>query len=535
MISRDCSSKLRQLLAVLTGLVIALSLQLSVQGQKKFVDPQTARMCGCTLRKWPLLGDYLEKTFPSLTTIQPETIIPHYVDAGCGTSPRIPDQGVYGEVRYSSLASLDLFIDHDWHDTTFFVKLNGAAYYLNSDANERNNNSYLCYNQTDRTCSALKDEAVMEIEWDTQHYPERFWATAGDSVWMIGRYIWDCAHPDGYHSEIHSPKAIALTRLEPYVFPGDDSPSLTNKTYVYLNGKSGVKNYSFKTVAGVESVVFNGYKDVDVANQVYEFDVPMPKKPAGYSGQPFSRIVDLPYGGPSPELTIASDQQSVRVRYPLALGDKSPDRKYAAIIASGWRAPIRLQNFRKLIVHIERLQIRKSHNVISQSDWKLWLNINGQWTKLEGLPETTTSLPFGLPNIGRLLSTEIPPLTIEKDFRVIVPDTEEARLTIQVSGWVDVYDSLFGAREDILQTLFKLPGGTPQVLSQLSTSQGRIGIFLRQYSRANNFGVGEHNSVQGDFAGELSRQFEQIDGRRSDRDLETTGDFAIAYSIRETP
>jgi len=504
------------------------------QAQKKFVAPETARDCGCTLRKWPLLSDFLQKTAPSLMDLQPETVLPHYVDAGCGTSPRLAQQGAYGEVRFSCVASIDLFIDHDWHDANLFVKLNDDTYYLNSAANERNDNSFLCYNQNDRTCPSIKGEATMEIEWDMQHYPERFWATAGDSVWVTGRYVWDCGHPAGYHTEIHPPKALALTRLEPYIFPGDASPSLTNKTYVFINGKSGMKNYSFKTVEGVESVVFNGYKDAEVANQNYEFDIPLPKKPANYAGEPVVRIIDLPFGGPTPELTITPDRSSVHVRYPLALGDKSPERKFAAIIVSGWRAPVNSQRFSKLIVHVEQVQILKPHNVVSQADWKLWLNVNGQWSKIEGLPETNTALPFGLPNLGRLLSSAIPPLRVDKDFQVIVPDTDEARLTVQVSGWVDIYDKLFGAREDILQSFFNVPAGVPQVFSQLSTREGRIGIFFKQFSRANNFGIGNHNSIQGDFAGELSQQFELVEGKK-DKNAETEGDFAIAYTIRETP
>lgn len=522
--------------------VLFLHMSMAVFSQTRLIDPETARTCGCTLRKWPLLSDFLLKTMPSLATLQPETVLPHYADAGCGNGPHLPPPGVYGEVRYGGLASLDLFIDHDWHDFTFFVKLNGDAYYLNSAANQKNNNSFLCYNQNDKSCLSLKGETLMEIEWDTRHYPERFWASAGDSVWMTGRYIWDCGHPTGYHTEIHPPKAIALTRLEPYVFAGDDSPSLTNRTYIYINGKSGMKNYSFKTVDGVESVIFNGYKDAAVANQDYEFDIPLPARPAGYSGQPVAQVIDLPFGGPRPELAIDPAQRSVRVKYPLKLGDSSPERKFAAVIVAGWRAPITNVKFRKLTVHVEQLQILKPHNVISSSDWKLWLNINGLWTKIEGLPGSDSSVPLNLDrllDLDGLLGKGIPPVRIDKYFDVIVLDTDDARLTIQVSGWVNLYDALFGAREDILRTSLNVPSAIPQVFSQLSTSQGQIGLFFKQFSRTDNFGIGGHNRRQGSYTGELSKGFELIDGTINSGFPksfgETQGDFAIAYTVTETP
>jgi hypothetical protein len=37
----------------------------------------------------------------------------------------------------------------------------------------------------------------------------------------------------GYRTEIHPPNAVAFTRREPVIFPGDQAPSLTNKTYIY--------------------------------------------------------------------------------------------------------------------------------------------------------------------------------------------------------------------------------------------------------------------------------------------------------------
>jgi hypothetical protein len=66
----------------------------------------------------------------------------------------------------------------------------------------------------------------------------------------------------------------------------------------------------------------------------------------------------------------------------------------------------------------------------------------------------------------------------------------------------------------------------------LSTSDGRIGVFFRQFSRADNFGIGRHNQQRGNYLGELSRGHELIDGVRKSYE-ETDGDFALAYTIEE--
>lgn len=509
------------------ALLVTIAATPPISGQSQFVDPQMARQCGCTLRKWPWLDDVVTRTLPSLAMFQPEVFLPHFVDAGRGNSPRLPTGGVYGDVRYSTLATLDLFVNHDWHDFLFFVKLDGQGYSLNSATNAKNSNSFLCYNSDNRACSSIRGETLMEMEWDTRHYPERFWATAGDRVWMTGRYVWDCGHPPTYHTEIHPPKAVAFTRQEQYVFPGDNSPSLTNKTYVYVHGRSGVKNYDFKTVAGVESVVFNGYKDASVATENYEFDIPLPPKPAGYRGHADAEVIELPFGGPAPTLTVNAAETAVRVRYPLSLGDPNPERKFAAVIVSGWRAPVSSVRFRRLNVNIEQLQILKPHNAVSSSEWKLWLNINGQWTSF---PTVTAKneLPLNLDrllNVDGLMGKRMAPIPINRQFEVIVPETDDARLTIQIAGWVNFYDELFGAREDIVGATLRLPSMLPQTLSAVSSFEGRIGSFFKQFSRSENFGVGPHREA-------LSKAHELVEGKLK-HPGETQGDFTLSYTIRE--
>jgi hypothetical protein len=217
----------------------------------------------------------------------------------------------------------------------------------------------------------------------------------------------------------------------------------------------------------------------------------------------------------------------------LNLGDQSPDRKFAAVIAAGWRSPIPGLKFRKINVHLEQLQILKTHNAVSSSDWKLWINVNGQWARLENAPQSNNTLPLGLDrvlNVDGLMGGKIAPLRINKDFAVILPDDDQARLTIQVAGWVNFYDELFGSREDVLGASLRLPSMLPQTLSMASSREGRIGLFFKQFSSADNFGIGAHNRPQSGYAGELSQAHELVEGKIKNQG-ETQGDFALSYTI----
>jgi hypothetical protein len=347
----------------------------------------------------------------------------------------------------------------------------------------------------------------MEIEWDITYFPEKFWPQVGDRVWLLGRYIWDCGHTEGgYHNEIHPPTAVAFTRPETNsdLLQGTTGP--VNKTYVYIHGKSGI------------SCLFDDYLDTSVAKRNYTFTIPLPPPPA--TGTPFAEVVELPYGGPAPILRIAPNNREVVVHYPLRLGDPSPNRRFGAVIATGWRNATPAITYRNLQVNVQKLRIRKRHGVLCQTDWNLWLNVNGNWTKIQNT--------FGL-----LDGTEI---RVDKTFNISVPDDDRSRLFIQITGWVASYDQAFGSRMGPVELAGKFPS-----LSNLiavdgfedSTDNGKIGLFFRRYTRdANGFGVGvpfgEENS-----RGDRSDVFSEVDlvDKPPANIQRTIGDFEVFYTI----
>jgi hypothetical protein len=479
----------------------------------------------------------------SLGEIDPARSLPHYIELGkgsCADLPSAPPEGVYGYIRYSWLASSDYFGDHDWHDFNFALSLDPDSERLNSNANRRNSNSFLAYDDKIPTLSKL-NERLMEVEWDSKYVDPRFMATAGDRLWMMGRYIWDCGHAEktkykdfitpekGYHTEYHPPKAIALTRLEPYSFSPGEPLSYTNMTYVYIHGRSGLK------YLGLD------YLNSPVATEDYTFLVPVPPRPAGYppGSRPESAVVSLPFGGPNPTLEVQpkspgdTDNFVVKVTYPLAyLNDPSPNRKFGAIIASGWRppspgTPVPGVTFRRLRVVFTKLVIRKRHVPFCLADWTFWLNVNGQWRKIDGTTGVNNGVPITLGRVGV--------------FDVDLPETPDARLTIQASGWVDFYDQAFGAGGGAADVHIKLP----QLLSKVFTDEGHIGIFFKQFGKdpvggLGPFGIGTDIAKRGDLPdGELSVRFEELDANLMANPEDgkgkpdTDADFGLSYRIEQ--
>src|SRR2546422_784412 len=156
------------------------------------------------------------------------------------------------------------------HGTVVFAKINeGGDDPGNHDSDDQN--TLIDVDAADMGLVATGNvgphgEEAGTLEWELEigKYPLFAWAGAGDRITTVGRWIWDCGHPDpdplgtcsttmsqqcivdsdcaapgcptclpgetcvgtvfNYHSEIHPPQAVAVTRLGGGYSPGPRRP-----------------------------------------------------------------------------------------------------------------------------------------------------------------------------------------------------------------------------------------------------------------------------------------------------------------------
>lgn len=164
----------------------------------------------------------------------------------------------------------------------------------------------------------------------------------------MGRWIFDCGHVEpgesdgiaigqgsrGFKTEIHPPQAVAFSRNEPFIFSGNNSPSDSVKTFIFINGKGGYYN-----------------SKVGGENGNYAFDIDLPPKPS--SDAVLRTQILFPTGGLVPTMTAISNVGNgesychtspisttpctkVHVFIPYSSITASEENQYSAIVVAGW-------------------------------------------------------------------------------------------------------------------------------------------------------------------------------------------------------
>jgi hypothetical protein len=426
--------------ALLVGLVTVGWSQTGMAQTPAPVDNRVAKERGCRDGPNPLLK-----------------ISPEWVSVEASDLPR----AVEGLVRASHIATGDLPTAHVSHDWNADLLLDPAYNHFNSDANER-------------VPPTVDGEQRMEVEWESKFFPPPFWPAPGDRAWMLGRWIFDCGHPP-YRTEIHPPRAVAFTRPEPIIFPGDTRPSQSNLTHVYIHGRGG-------------------YYQRRVEDRNYDFDVPLPPRPA----QPSTlrtTVLSLPFGGPSPTLALVSNSEPPRlhVSYRLAgVPDPTNTRQFGAVFAAAWQTTAINPNepsYRLLRVTFDSIKINTDHDPLpfDSGEWRLWLRARGEWFEVGGLSDV---------NDGDTVA-------INRSVELIVPDN--GTFEIQTSGWENDCDGDFRTKDSDISS-----SPTLDDLSCELNGNDNIGILERRYAKVDGFGIGSHRdaSVANGDDGDTLRDFE---------------------------
>lgn len=256
---------------------------------------------------------------------------------------------------------------HSWHtlyDWNYLVRVDRQYTYLNSLVNIE------------------KHDGLMECEWDTAFLPDWAWPQDGSRVWIVGRWIYDCGHPEaiGHKSEIHPPKAVVSFRSEAVQFDGNRGPVRANQAVLYI-GRDG------------------GYWRQPINDQNYAFDFYLPPKPYE-EAVPVLRIDPQTGALPvQPQFTPfpADSPRAFRVVIPLQGFEPHPEN-YGAIISAGWSDPRGTEStaVKRVRVTVEEILMDADLDPTGADEWYVYVGVNGRWKVFENLSGKTHRLDFAI-------------------------------------------------------------------------------------------------------------------------------------------
>lgn len=262
---------------------------------------------------------------------------------------------------------------------------------------------------------------IMEVEWERNHFPEGFRATAGDRVAVFGYWILDCGHD--YKTEIHPPVGIAVQRARAvaipsnltFRFPGSDdvSPAVfepvgTNVyvpgvvTDLFFNRDSGeiTNNCSWTGLHQPARGIPPSYDEGDCIrgpspiNRLFSFKIYLPPKPAigsSFAVPLYSEIGPHPSGfntGPPPQIQLINPNGAVPYLQVTVDLRSFAESRYARRIYAGWvLASPDNWGLRRWKLRLNQLEVSDDADgrFRGDGDWRFWLNTNNgtpEWTKL---------------------------------------------------------------------------------------------------------------------------------------------------------
>jgi hypothetical protein len=255
---------------------------------------------------------------------------------------------------------------HTYYDWNYHVRVDRQYTYLNSPYN------------------MVKDDGVIECEWDTALLPDWAWPQDGSRVWIVGRWIYDCGHPEaiGHKSEIHPPKAVVSFRSEAVQFDGNQGPVRANQAVVFI-GREG------------------GYWRQPINDQNYAFDLYLPPKPYEEAVPVLkteSQTGALPV---QPQFTPfpAAAPRALRVVIPLKGVEPHPEN-YGIIISAGWSDPRGTESAAVRHVRVTVEEILMDANLdpdpFDTDEWYVYVGVNGRWKVFENLGGESHKLNYAV-------------------------------------------------------------------------------------------------------------------------------------------
>ncbi len=283
---------------------------------------------------------------------------------------------------------------------------------------------------------------TLELEWETGSYPAWAWAGDGDRIVALGRWIFDCGHPDpipghkdgtsipcltdtdqpagvpcvgavfNYRSELHPPQAVAVIRSGgEAMLQGDGRAVPVTQADVYVSADGGgagdacvvTHKTSLNAILGAPCFPLHAplamlpSGSAPLNSRDFSFDVPLPALQGGRD--PILRVLTRPtptlgttaIAAPLlvvPHLDADSPFYEVTVRMTQTVDGTLPTG-FAATLLAGWqRAPASpLVHLRVTVdgVVINDALKRTVPGITIPPGWKMQTELNGGWQEIGGL------------------------------------------------------------------------------------------------------------------------------------------------------
>ena len=248
--------------------------------------------------------------------------------------------------------------------------------------------------------------------------------TAGDRVYVVGRWILDAGHPDvGDRCEVHPPRMMATIRQRPSVVPltpGSSCMTYAKQVDVVVNGNGGGANQFFYSLSNVlgsggrvrdvmgdttdyyEGDLFEstgldvdpfasagGYSRapefLNINDMDYDFDVPLPAPPSGAlvpavqvttHGMDTTSVNEVvTYTNP-----VAGLPTIAHVHIPCNGGDNGTYARTLRFYWDKYKAP-----GRHFEVQMDNIRVNDNDDPfgsLETGEWFLWTDVAGQWINL---------------------------------------------------------------------------------------------------------------------------------------------------------
>lgn len=399
---------------------------------------------------------------------------------------KVTEIGAGGANQPARVTYEDDPLTHYAHDTNFYLLPDPQYRWTVGTANYYSNGE-------DDSGVAL---GRIEVEWEAVNngnpdtygsgaigLPDWAIATGGDRMYVVGRWVLDCAHPElGDRTEMHPPRLVAVMRQRPAL-----SSAMTAATQVdiYVSGHGAGANqypsgmdalldqggrgggrmrdvlspadqqtyYQAGPLPGFEVQIFDllvnaltgGSVSAPINSQAgpsafswgtpapesqqvndidYDFDVPLPAPPSGGGSVSLEVVTHAQHTTVVTESVTygksADGSPVAHVHLPYQGADNGI---YARTLKFSWNAPAPPHHFRVTLDHLTVTSL--------PGKWQMWIDAGGQWTYLTAVAPALLNATQGQPI----------PISTQSDLYVRDNDS----LHVLVQGYhAQCVDGLFG-------------------------------------------------------------------------------------------